>query len=940
MTSLPQTDTRAGTFAKERRQRLLSVLVDAGRTPIGTWVKLATPTTVEILVDGGLDFLVLDMEHSPLNLETAYTQIGLAQAQGMPVLVRLSGIDSALIGRLLDAGADGLIFPHVDTVEQAHRVVEVARFPPRGHRGIGNTSRAGRWGSISRTDYLADGEAVICIAQIESPEAVGEATGIAAVDGIDALLIGQADLSASMGQPETSTAVVDLTLQSIERARLAGVPIGGACGPSSAALASARSAGYDFMIVDNDASMLASGARATLDAVVNAHLDDVGQTWFPDASRVSGSNLTTYARWLRLRGYVDANTYSALHDWSIRELGEFWSSLGEFFGVPLVDTGEQALSGVLPEITWFPSARINYAAYVLGACPGPERVAIIGEAEDTGERTVVTWADLNRDVRALAAALQAHGVRAGDRVVGYLSNTPESIVSFLAAAYLGAVWSICGQDYSAEAVISRLVQLDPVVMIAGAGYRFAGRYHDRTGEVATVVDAIPSLVSVIMVGSVPNGQDWAGWDEVMATDPDEAPRPELVPFDHPLWVVYSSGTTGRPKGIVHGHGGVLLEHLKTLSLHMDLGPTDVFFWYTSPSWMLWNLVASGLAVGATVVCYAGAPTPPSGEDLWQIAARNGVTCLGVSPGFLAEHQRRTAGSDRDWPHDSANQVRAVGRLRTLAASGAVLQADADRWVHRHLGENVQVMSMSGGTDVVTAFATGSPWTPVRPGEISVPALGCALAAFDSSGRRVTSHVGELVVTEPMPSMPVGFWNDPDGSRYRAAYFAMYPRIWRHGDWITMTENAAVQIHGRSDATLNRNGVRMGSADIYEVVESISGIREALIIGVESGNSYWMPLFVCTDDGVELDESLTSLIVDELRERLSVRHVPDEVIPAPAIPHTRTGKKLEVPIKKLFAEGVPDAAVDLSVDDVAAFDWFRNVAKQRAAQAVSSKSANS
>jgi len=387
-----------------------------------------------------------------------------------------------------------------------------------------------------------------------------------------------------------------------------------------------------------------------------------------------------------------------------------------------------------------------------------------------------------------------------------------------------------------------------------------------------------------------------------------------VPFDHPLWVVFSSGTTGLPKGIVHGHGGVVLEHLKAVALHMDLGSDDTFFWYTSPSWMMWNFQVAGLLVGATVVCYDGSPAHPAQDRLWEMAARLGVTVLGTSPGYVMACEKAGAVPAAD--HD-------LRALRAVGVTGSTLPASLSWWLADNVGRHVAVASISGGTDVVSAFVGGSRTVPVWAGELSAPYLGVALEAFDESGRPVRGEVGELVITRPMPSMPVRFWNDPDGVRYRDAYFDTYPGVWRHGDWITITDRGGVVMHGRSDSTLNRNGIRMGSADVYQAVERLPEIAEALIVGVDRPDGgYWMPLFVVLADGARLDDALRDRIRDAIRTHASPRHVPDDIVAAPAIPHTRTGKKLEVPIKRLFQGGDAARIVDRSaVDDPGLLDWF-------------------
>ncbi|MET7996412.1 acetoacetate--CoA ligase [Amycolatopsis sp. NPDC005232] len=635
------------------------------------------------------------------------------------------------------------------------------------------------------------------------------------------------------------------------------------------------------------------------------------------------TTLADFARWcVTNRGAPAAITgdYQALWRWSVDELAEFWGAVGEYFGV--VGDGPVLVGDEMPGVRWFPGTTVNYVWHVFRDRPG-DGVALI-DVTESGLRRELTWADLARDVAAFAGTLRGFGVQAGDRVAGYLPNTAESVIAFLGTASIGAVWAACGQDYSPHAAAERFGQLEPVVLVAADGYRFGGRERSRSAEVAQLRELLPSVKHTVVVNRLAQKStmdgvvDWAG-----AVAGDHHVHPAPVDFDHPLWVLFSSGTTGRPKGIVHGHGGVLLEHLKVLRLHSDLGPGDVFFWYTSPSWMVWNYLVSVLLVGATVVCYDGSPTHPGPDLQWALAAEHGVTFLGTSPGPLAAGARAGLEPARD--HD-------LSALRAIGSSGSLLPADAYHWVAEHVGPHVQVVSTSGGTDVVSAFAGGAPNLPVWPGELSGPCLGVALEAWDADGHAVVGEQGELVVTKPMPSMPLRFWDDADGTRYREAYFSTYPGVWRHGDWITITERGSVVVHGRSDATLNRNGVRMGSADIHQVVEGLSEVDESLVIGAERPDGgYWMPLFVKTTGGV-LDDALREKIRSEIKRLLSPRHVPDDIVAVPALPHTRTGKKLEVPVKRVL-QGAPaaDVADPGSVDDaglLASFEHYRRTRTEK------------
>jgi len=553
----------------------------------------------------------------------------------------------------------------------------------------------------------------------------------------------------------------------------------------------------------------------------------------------------------------------------------------------------------MPGAEWFPDTTLNYVDQVVRNAR-PDRPAIVYVSEEGPDREV-SWDELLGRTAAFADALRAAGVGLGDRVVGYLPNIPEAVIAFLGTAAVGAVWSACGQDYSAKAALDRLGQLEPKALVTADGYRFGGKYRDKRDDVAALRAGLPTLQATFCV------------DDLAARNDGEVDTVP-VPFDHPLWILFSSGTTGLPKGIVHGHGGVVLEHLKATALQSDIGRDDIFFWFTSPSWMMWNFQVAGLLVGATIVCYDGSPSAGRPDALWEIAARVGATVLGTSPGYVLGCMK--ADATPRTTHD-------LSALRTVGITGSSLPPASSLWLRDHVGDHVQVASISGGTDVVSAFIGGVRTVPVWPGELSAPFLGVALEAWDEDGKPVRGEVGELVVTKPMPSMPVAFWNDPDGSRYREAYFDVYPDVWRHGDWITITDHDSVVVHGRSDSTLNRHGIRMGSADIYQAVESLPDVVEALVIGAEQPDGdYWMPLFVVLADGVELTDGVRDGINNAIRSELSPRHVPDEIILAPGIPHTRTGKKLEVPIKKLFQGGDPAKVVERSaVDDPDLLDWY-------------------
>ncbi|MEU2287015.1 acetoacetate--CoA ligase [Streptomyces sp. NPDC013178] len=640
-----------------------------------------------------------------------------------------------------------------------------------------------------------------------------------------------------------------------------------------------------------------------------------------DPETTAASRIAEFAR----RQGIDGGDYAVLHHWSVNDLEGFWGAVWEYFDIDAKTPYERVLAEErMPGARWFPGATLNYAHHALRNLADDD-VAIVA-LDETGSGYEVTGRRLRAQVASVAATLRDLGVGQGDRVVGYLPNTPHAIVAFLAAASLGAVWSVCGQDYAPKAAADRFAQLQPTVLVAADGYLFNGTRHDRRDAALELARALPTLKATVVVDHM--GLPWPSgtYPSLVIPWADAATRTEQlacapVPFDHPLWVVFSSGTTGLPKGIVHGHGGVVLEHLKTLGLHSDLGPGDRLLWYTTTHWMMWNLVVSTLLTGATTCTYDGSPAPHARPDaLWELASRNRVTVFGTSPQYLLGMAK--FGIDPS-VHD-------LSAIRVVGCTGSALPASAYPWVRDHVGQGVLLASISGGTDIVSGFAGSAPNTPVWAGELSAPHLGVALAAYDSEGSAVVDQVGELVVTRPMPSMPLYFWNDPDGTRYHDAYFSSYPGVWRHGDWITLTGRGSVIVHGRSDSTLNRNGVRLGSADIHEAVERLPEIAEALAVGAEEPDGgYWMPLFVVLAPGTALDDTLRDRIRDAIRASTSPRHVPDEIIEVPAIPHTRTGKKLEVPVKRLLQGAAVEQVVNpAAVDAPELVDYYARLGAER------------
>ncbi|MCH0555134.1 acetoacetate--CoA ligase [Streptomyces sp. MUM 16J] len=646
--------------------------------------------------------------------------------------------------------------------------------------------------------------------------------------------------------------------------------------------------------------------------------------WQPDPQRIAQARITQFQAWAAEHHGAPADGgYPALHRWSVDELESFWKAVTEWFGVRFSTPYTRVLGDrSMPGAQWFTGATLNYAEHALRTADDrPDEPALL-HVDETHDPSPVTWAELRRQVGSLAAELRALGVHPGDRISGYLPNVPQAVVALLATAAVGAVWTSCAPDFGARSVLDRFQQVEPVVLFTIDGYRYGGKEHDRREIVAELRRELPTLRAVVhipLLGTeAPEGA--VEWSEVTAGDAE--PVFEQVPFDHPLWVLYSSGTTGLPKAIVQSQGGILVEHLKQLGLHCDLGPGDRLFWYTSTGWMMWNFLVSGLLTGTTIVLYDGSPGYPDTGAQWRVAERTRATLYGTSAAYVMACRKAGVHPARD--HD-------LSRVRCVATTGSPLPPDGFRWLHDEVGADLWIASVSGGTDVCSCFAGAVPTLPVYIGELQAPGLGTDLQSWDPSGKPLIDEVGELVVTNPMPSMPIRFWNDPGGSRYHDSYFDTYPGVWRHGDWITLTARGSVIIHGRSDSTLNRQGVRMGSADIYEVVERLPEIKESLVIGVEQPDGgYWMPLFVQLAPGATLDGDLRDRVKQALRDQLSPRHVPDEIMEVPAIPHTLTGKRIEVPVKRLL-QGTPlEKAVNPgSVDDLALLGFYEELARKRA-----------
>ena len=647
--------------------------------------------------------------------------------------------------------------------------------------------------------------------------------------------------------------------------------------------------------------------------------------WEPSPELRENSTIARYMEWLERERGLSFENYTALWEWSVTDLEGFWSSLWEFFEVQSSKAYEAVLGRrEMPGARWFPGAEINYAEHVFrNARQGRPALIHASELRPLGE---TSWRELEERVAAFAAGLSGMGVGRGDRVVAYLPNVPEAVVAFLACASLGAVWSSASPDFGAGSVVDRFAQIEPKVLVACDGYRYGGKDFDRTDIVARLQGEIPTLKNTVLLPYLNEEADAAAfdntvlWKDLLAANEGAEPRFERVPFDHPLWVLYSSGTTGLPKAIVHSQGGILLEHLKKVRLHIDLGPEDRFFWFTTTGWMMWNLLVGGLLAGATAVLYDGSPAHPDTNALWGLAEETGMTHFGTSAGYLIGCMKAEIEPGRDFD---------LSALKGVGSTGSPLPPEGFGWIYGHVKEDLWLYSTSGGTDLCTAFVGGVPLLPVRAGELPARSLGAAVHAFDPEGKPVVGEVGEMVITAPMPSMPVFLWNDEAGERYRESYFDVYPGVWRHGDWIKVKDDGACVIYGRSDSTINRGGIRMGTSEIYSAVDKVEEVADSLVVDVpKGGGSSFMPLFVVLQEGVDLDDDLQNRIKGSIRENTSPRHVPNEIFAVPDIPKTLNGKKLEVPVKKILS-GIPPekAASKESLSNPESLDRFVELSRQ-------------
>ena len=648
--------------------------------------------------------------------------------------------------------------------------------------------------------------------------------------------------------------------------------------------------------------------------------------WRPSAERTERSRIYDYMQWLRRTRQLEFKDYHALWQWSVDELPAFWESIWQYFDIRSSAPWTRVLDAEkMPGAKWFEGARLNMAEQVFrfhsSAAEG-ESPAIIAKSE---LRPVahLSWNELRRQVSSVAHALRDMGVQPGDRVVSYMPNLPETVVAFYACASIGAIWSSCSPDMGTPSVLDRFGQIEPKVLFAVDGYRYGGKDFDRRETVAGLVQALPTLKHVVLLPYLDPQASLAGarlWQDLLVHD--APPVFEQLPFDHPLWIVYSSGTTGMPKPIVHSHGGALLEGVKGHALQLDIGERDRFMWFSTTGWIMWNSQVTGLLVGATIALYDGNPGYPGLATLWTFAEEARLSVFGAGAAYFANCMK--AGIE-------PRKLARLDNLRTVGSTGSPLPAEAFAWIYEQLGDDILLASISGGTDVAAAFVGASPILPLHAGEMQCRGLGVTVYAMDEQGRPLADEVGELVVTKPMPSMPLYFWNDPEGRRYHESYFDTYPGWWRHGDWLRITPRGGAVIYGRSDTTINRHGIRMGTSEIYRVVENLPEMTDSLVVDLEYlGRESYMPLFVVLRPGLQLDEALEKCICDGIRTALSARHVPNEIFAVPEVPRTLTGKKMELPVKKLLlGMKVEEVANPDAMSNPGSLAYFVEFARRRA-----------
>lgn len=626
--------------------------------------------------------------------------------------------------------------------------------------------------------------------------------------------------------------------------------------------------------------------------------------WKPSEAYISQSNLKKYENWLEENHGLTFDNYHEMWQWSVKNISDFWETIWEFFEIKSYANYDNVLSKTTqsPYIgKWFEGSTLSYAEHVFRN-KTTQFPAIIFKSE-TQPNTVISWEELENGVKNIQKYLLEKGIKKGDRVAGYLPNTPDAIIAFLATNSLGAIWSCCSPDFGLDSILDRFQQIEPKVLFACESYSYGGKIFNKTDVVEAISTKISSIEDTLIINST-------SWNQLLEEESNEPLTFTPVEFSHPIWILYSSGTTGKPKAITHSTGGNMIEHLKALSLHQDVKAGDRYLWYSTTGWMMWNFSVSSLLCGATLCLYDGSPGFPDMNVLWDFAKENQVNHFGGGAAFYISCMKNNL------------QIPEIG-LKTIGSTGSPLPPEAFKWIYEHVAKDVHLISLSGGTDVCSAFMGGCPYLPVYEGEIQCRMLGASIEAWNDEGKPVLNEVGELVITEPMPSMPVYFWNDADNQRYKSSYFEKYEGVWCHGDWIKITENDGIIILGRSDATLNRDGVRIGTAEIYNAVEAVEAIKDSLVVCIERENgTAFMPLFVVLKEGYMLDNEIVKEIKTQLRKTYSPRHVPDEIVAVPDIPYTISGKKMEMPIKKILMGTPLDKAVSLdTMRNPKSVDWF-------------------